>query len=96
MAASSPSPEDEDRIQHFERAHAVSGGDGVGQFIQRPLLGRQHHGLDVAQRDAVARADVEHELLEFVRDHHHVAAERVDQFAGAIGIDLYGTSRLVQ
>ena len=54
------------------------------------MLGGQHHGFDVAQRDAVLRADVEHELLQFVGDHHHVAAERVDQLAGAVGIDLHG------
>ncbi len=53
------------------------------------MLGGEDHGLHVAQRDAILGADVEHEFLQFVGDHHHIAAEGVDQFAGSVGIDLY-------
>ena len=79
----------QDCIQNLQRANALFGRDGVGQLIQRTLLGRQHHGFYVAERDTVFGAGVEHELLQFVGDHHHVAAQRVDQFAGSVGIDLY-------
>ena len=34
-------------------------------------------------------ADIENQLLQFVGDHHHVAAEGVDQFAGAVGLDFH-------
>ena len=68
---------------------AVLGGDGIGQFVERALFCGQHHGLDIAQRDPFLLADIENQLLQFIRDHHHVAAERVDQFARAIGIDFH-------
>src|SRR5258708_11113721 len=79
----------QDCIQHFQGAHAIFRGDGVGQFIQGPLLGGEHNGLPVAQRYAVLGPDVEHKFLQFVGDHHHVAAEGVDQFASAVRIDLH-------
>ena len=88
MAASSPSPVESRASRIRERAHAIFRGDRVGEFIERTLFGGEHHGLDIAERDFLFFAHVEDELLKFVRDHHHVAAERVDQFAGAVGIDL--------
>ena len=64
----------------------------VGQLVERALLGGEHHGLDVAQGDALFFAHVEHELFQFVGDHHHVAAEGVHQFASGVGLDLHASA----
>src|SRR6202023_1711794 len=47
------------------------------------------HGFHVAQRDSFFLADVENEFFKLIRNHHHVAAKRIDQFTGGIQIDLH-------
>ncbi len=34
-------------------------------------------------------SNVEDQLFQFVGDHHHVPAERVNQFAGGVSVDLH-------
>src|SRR5436309_458074 len=82
----------ENCIQNFQCADAIFGGDRVGQFIQRPLLGGEHHGFYIAESDALLIAGVQNQLLQLIGDHHHVAAERIHQLAGAIRLDLYVAS----
>src|SRR3954465_15981092 len=82
----------EDGSEYFEGAGAVAGGDCIGQFIEGSLLSGEDHGFHVAQGDTLFLADVEDEFFEFVRNHHHVAAERIDQFTGGVQIDLYVAS----
>src|SRR4051812_23954588 len=82
----------EDGSEYFEGAGAVAGGDCIGQFIEGSLLSGENHGFYVAQGDTLFLADVEDEFFEFVRNHHHVAAERIDQFTGGVQIDLYVAS----
>ncbi len=75
-------------IHHFKRADAFAGGDRVRELVERPLLGGQHHGFHVAQRDPLFFSDVQNEFLQLTRNHHHVAAERIDEFAPGVRIDL--------
>ena len=89
MAASSPPSEALSSPQARRERGAVFGGDGVGEFVERALLGGQHHGLDVAQRDVLLLPGIEQQLFEFTRDQHHVRAEGVDQFAGRVLFELH-------
>src|SRR5215467_14326509 len=43
-------------------------------------------------RDPLLLANVENQFLQFTGDHHHVATERVHEFARAIGFDLYAAA----
>src|SRR5579859_3975628 len=75
-------------IEDGQRFRPVFGADGVGEFVQRALFGGQDHGLNVAERDLFSFADVQDQLFQFATDHGHIAAERVHQLAGGIGIDF--------
>src|SRR4029077_2349504 len=56
----------QNRVQHFECAHAVFGGGGVRQFIERSLLGGKHHGFNVSKREAFLLTHVQDEFFQFV------------------------------
>ena len=85
MAESSPASELFKRPCSSASARARSRArDGVGQLVERALLGAQHHGLHVAQRDAPTPQRVEQQLLQLRRDQHHIRAQRVHQLAGRI------------
>jgi hypothetical protein len=53
------------------------GGNRVGQLIERALFRAEHHGLDIAERNFFLLANVKNQLLQFIGNHHHVAAQRV-------------------
>ena len=88
-------------VEQGQGPHPVVGADGVGQFVKRPLLGTQHHGLHVAQRDAppqpsggravrggpASSQSVKQQFFQLRGDEHHVGAQRIDKFAGRVGID---------
>ena len=76
------------RVEDFEGAHSVLGRNRIGQFIERALFRGEHHGFDIAERNFFLFAGVENQFFQFVRHHHHVAAQSIHQFAGAVGVDL--------
>ncbi len=87
MAASSPASELLSRPCSSASARdAVARADGVGEFVERALLGAEHHGLNVAERDLAPACRVEQKLFKFRGDEHHVGAERVHQLARGVGL----------
>src|SRR5207248_7632421 len=82
---------------HFQSAHTITCRNSIGQFIEGPLLGREHHRLNIAKRDSLLLANIENQLFELVRNHHHVTAKRIDQFTSSVGFDLHfaGTAVLL-
>src|SRR6185369_3774253 len=48
----------DDGVEDLKRASAVFCRDSVGEFVERALLGGEHHGLHVAQRYALLFANV--------------------------------------
>ena len=76
-------------VEHRQRAHRVLGGDGIGKLVERPLLGREHHSLHVADRDSLLLPNEQNQLFQFVAHQHHVSAQRVYQLACGVSIHLY-------
>ncbi len=77
----------EQAVKQGQRAGAVAGADGVGEFVKGALFGAEDHGFDVAEGDASASEGVEEEFFEFGGDEHHVCAEGVDEFSCGVGIE---------
>ena len=73
-------------LQQREGAGLVLCADCVGELVERALLRRQHHRLDIAQRDPLPLGGVQHQLFELARQQHHVRTQRVGHLARRVGI----------